>query len=81
MTPGEVEQAVKDVLETVLRRSVRSDENVLRAETSEWDSLRHVELVFAVESTLGIQFEADELPELDSSQALIQRALHHLAID
>ena len=80
MTPAEVEQAVKGVLETVLRRSVRSDENVLRAETSEWDSLRHVELVFAVESTLGIQFEADELPELDSSQALIQRALHHLAI-
>ena len=80
VTPAEVERAVKGVLETVLRRSVRSDENVLRAETSEWDSLCHVELVFTVESTPGIQFEADELPELDSSQALIQRALHHLAI-
>ena len=80
MTPAEVELAVKGALETVLRRSVRTDENVLRAETSEWDSLHHVEIVFAVESTLGIQFEADELPELDSSQALIQRALHHLAL-
>ena len=78
MTSAEVEETVNSALEAVLRRKLRRGDNLRRADTAEWDSLRHVELVFAIESSLGIQFGADELAELDSSQTLAVRALRHL---
>jgi acyl carrier protein len=74
VTRAAVESAIRGVLETVLRRAIAPGENVRRADESAWDSLKHVELIFGVEETLDIEFDADELGELDSYGKLVDSA-------
>jgi acyl carrier protein len=71
---AEVESAIRQVLETVLRRTIAPGEDVQREKESTWDSLKHVELIFSVEEALGIQFDAEELGELDSYSKLVDAA-------
>lgn len=40
---------------------------------AEWDSVRHLQLMMALEDEFGIQFEAEELASLRSFAALEQR--------
>jgi acyl carrier protein len=37
-----------------------------------WDSVRHLNLIMAVEERFGITFEADEIPELISVRAIAE---------
>lgn len=71
----DVAPQVHEVLEVVLARP-REDElrGLVRAETPDWDSLRHVELVLALEERFGIRFDASEVAELTST-AVITRAV------
>jgi acyl carrier protein len=71
---AEIEAAIRQALETVLGRMIAPGENVRRDRESSWDSLKHVELIFSVEDTLDIQFEAEELGALDSYGKLVDAA-------
>jgi acyl carrier protein len=71
---AEVESAIRQVLETVLRRTIAPGEDVQRQKESTWDSLKHVELIFSVEEALDIQFDAEELDRLDSYRKLVDAA-------
>lgn len=37
---------------------------------AEWDSLRHMNLIFAIEDGFGIRFDDDEIASLTSFQAM-----------
>jgi acyl carrier protein len=71
---AEVESAIRQVLETVLRRAIAPGEDVQREKEGAWDSLKHVELIFSVEEALDIQFDAEEMGELDSYVKLVDAA-------
>lgn len=43
----------------------------------QWDSLKHMQLIMALEDDLGIEFTDDMIPELLSFEA-IERAIHDL---
>ena len=36
-------------------------------DVKEWDSLRHIELIFALEETFGVEFSPDDIADLYSS--------------
>jgi acyl carrier protein len=36
----------------------------------EWDSLKHVQIVFALEDTFGLAFSLEELAELNDSETI-----------
>jgi acyl carrier protein len=40
-----------------------------------WDSLTHINLMLAIEGACGVQFEPDELMELRTVGAVVQRVL------
>ena len=63
---------VRNAMSTVLDRPIGPDENVARAEVPEWDSLRHVELMFSIEDACGVRFDEDELPVLGSLNAIVE---------
>jgi acyl carrier protein len=65
-------------METIFGRSFEPGENVRRDAVSGWDSLKHVELVFAIESALHVQFSAEEMGELDSLERLVSTAERYL---
>lgn len=55
------------VAATVLTRA--SSHETLAA----WDSLGHVQVILAVEGHFGVRFRSDELPQLNSVEALARR--------
>ena len=67
-----VESIVVDVFFTVLKRKV--DINDSRLTVSEWDSLKHIEIIFALEDELGIQFNEEEIAQLNDVTKIIKIA-------
>jgi acyl carrier protein len=77
----DIRKAVRETMQIVLKRDIAPHEELRRRDVSEWDSLAHVNLVFAIESELQIQFEADELGELDSLSKLVTAAERHVTAE
>jgi len=60
----EIEQVLLDVFSVFLSRKMES--SVVRTSESEWDSLKHLQILFAVEDKFGVQFIEEEIPRLNS---------------
>jgi len=76
MNEKEIENKILKVLTLVLK--IEADGKTSRQSHFEWDSLKHIEIIFAIEDELQIQFPEDQLSGLDSVQKLVQGviALH-----
>jgi acyl carrier protein len=62
-----------DIVATTLDLPPDAVTDGLSSETSEnWDSVRHLTLVLAVEDAFGITFDEAEIPELTSFAALLR---------
>ena len=72
-----LEEIVRDTLGIVLGRDIAAGDPVVREEQPDWDSLKHVELVFALEDALGIRFDVDEIGELISVASIAELAGRH----
>jgi acyl carrier protein len=77
MQRSAIEAKVVAVLSTILKQPV--DALTERAALAQWDSLKHIEIVFALEEELGIEFSEAELLELDSVKRIVDTALGHHA--
>jgi acyl carrier protein len=71
MTATEVETTVREVMGLLLEPAELHEGNITRAETPSWDSLKHVELVFAVEDACQVSLESSDLGELDSLDGIV----------
>lgn len=60
----DIDDRILEVLHTVLRCDVTAHSS--RATLLNWDSLKNIELMFALEDEFSIQFDEDELATLDS---------------
>ncbi len=78
MSREAVDRTVREVLATVLGRRIPPGQPVNRAQEGAWDSLAHVNILFSIESELGIQFGAEELEGLNSLDKLVDAAFAHL---
>jgi acyl carrier protein len=67
-----VESVVLDIFSTVLKRNVDIKDS--RITLSQWDSLKHIEIIFAIEDELNIQFEEEEIEQLDDIEKFIKIA-------
>ena len=72
MQRHEIEERVLDVLSAALKCPIGVHSQ--RADVPAWDSLKHIELVFAIEDELEVQFSEAELATLDSVQAIVDLA-------
>jgi len=67
-----VESVVLEIFSTVLKRKVDTGDS--RSTLSEWDSLKHIEIVFSIEDELNIQLNEEEISQLDSVKKIIEIA-------
>jgi acyl carrier protein len=74
MTSEGIAARICEVMSVVLGVPVRPGERFLRSEHATWDSLKHIELMFAVEEAIEIRFGEEEFATLDSLEALVARA-------
>lgn len=68
-----IETRVIAILSMILKVPV--DSIATREALAQWDSLKHIEIVFAIEDELGIQFSEAELAELDSVASIVDAAM------
>ena len=78
MQPDQVEEAVSSVFAAALNRRVLPGEDLARASEPTWDSLKHMEIMFAVEERCDVQFTQDELVSLDRLKAVVDGVKRHL---
>lgn len=66
-----IEKEVLAILAIILKRTFEAGAEVSRTNTPQWDSLKHVELMFAIEDRFSIQFTEEELVGLDSVSKIV----------
>jgi acyl carrier protein len=64
MNRTDVERDLLEVFSAVLGHPV--DTTLTRINEPGWDSLKHMQIIFAVEEKFGVQFTEEEIPGLDS---------------
>ena len=74
-----IQVRVEELLGLVLGRTIIKGKPVQRASEPGWDSIKHIELIFALEDAFGMLFGEEELAGLDSSYAIIAAVERHLA--
>jgi acyl carrier protein len=67
--PGQVHQRVVGVLALVLGIDP-APLTLAREGCPQWDSLAHVQIVFALEDAFGVSFSLEELSELTDSETI-----------
>ena len=72
------ETDVRQLLRTILRAAPQ-DAELRRADLDAWDSLKHMEIVFALEDRYGVRFDESEFVQLDTSSAITAALRRHLA--
>jgi acyl carrier protein len=68
-----IEQAVCEVIGVVLGLGRQVDPSFSREEQSAWDSLKHVEIIFALEDRFEVQFAEPDMQQMDSVSRITQR--------
>ena len=64
-------ERVRHILGLVLEMPEQQiDESLTAEDAGNWDSIRHLNLVMALEETFGVSFSSDELGTLTSYQAI-----------
>jgi acyl carrier protein len=79
VTRSEVETTVRDIFEVVLKRPIDASETLSREAAGDWDSVRHIELLFMLEEEFGITFDEDEMAELQSFGEIVDSVLARTA--
>lgn len=72
----QIRDEVLRLVEVVLGRPM-DGRTVTRESEPAWDSLKHVELLFALEDELQVRFDEDELASLTSTDAIAESVARH----
>jgi acyl carrier protein len=68
-----MDERLRHVLAVVLEMpEAQVDEQLTAEQTSNWDSMRHLNLIMALEDAFGVTFASEELGELTSYRAIAE---------
>lgn len=68
---NDIENKVISVISKVLKTDV--DKNTTRKDCSKWDSLKHIEVIFAIEDEFEIEFTEEEMSEMNSVSSFVRK--------
>lgn len=71
MNSREVEQTVLSTLNTILKQSFESPNDISVDNTDAWNSLKHIEIMFALEDEFNVEFSQEELSNLKSFSKIV----------
>lgn len=67
-----IEEKVKEILEVLLEHKI-VDTNISQETEELWDSLKHLEILVTIEEEFGIKFAEEDIPKLNSINAIIDK--------
>ncbi|MEJ2631352.1 MAG: acyl carrier protein [Acidihalobacter sp.] len=65
------EDRVRHVLSVILKIDLPEGQDLRREDEPKWDSLKHVEIVFALEDEFDVQFDEERMASLTSLGAIV----------
>ena len=81
MTQDEIRDRARAALARVLKVAPETITNTAsQVDLSDWDSVRHMNVVLALENDFDIQFDDEELAKLTSLPALVAAVERHVAV-
>jgi acyl carrier protein len=75
MDKRQITPVVCEAIAVVLGKPSPVSINFSRANSSEWDSLKHVEIMFALEDRFNVRFDEVDLEKLDSVEKIAARII------
>ena len=80
MTKDDIKTRVRKVLARALKTDPATiSDNATQMDLSEWDSVRHMNVILALENDFGVEFEDAELPTLTSVPLMVAAIEKHIA--
>ena len=80
MTKDDIKTRVRVVLAKALKTDPATiTDNATQMDLSEWGSVRHMNVILALENDFGIEFEDAELPTLTSLPLMVATIEKHIA--
>lgn len=79
MNRDQIEKIVTNVLATILQHRFEPGVEITRQNNANWDSLKHMEIVFALEDELNIELPEEMLADLDSANKIIEAVMERHA--
>ena len=80
MTKDDIKTRVRVVLAKALKTDPATiSDNATQMDLSEWDSVRHMNVILALENDFGIEFADAELPTLTSVPLMVATIEKHIA--
>jgi acyl carrier protein len=70
MAHEDLEREVRQLLLSILKLGESPAEDLQRDDIEQWDSLKHVEIVFALEDEYDVQFDESEFGAMNSVSAI-----------
>ena len=71
MNQASLQSDLSLILSSILGKTVNAETS--RASEPAWDSLKHMEIIFAVEGKWGVTFSEEEMASISSVADLLQR--------
>jgi len=68
-----VREGVCEVIGVVLALGPAVDPSFCREEQPAWDSLKHIEIIFALEDRFNVRFSEPDMQQMDSIAVITQR--------
>lgn len=61
-----MQEEILEIFSTLFNRPISPDEDFSMDTQSDWDSMKHIEVIMTLEEELGLSFEAADIPHLTS---------------
>ena len=74
MTTTGLGNLVRETLSLVLGMTIPDGVDIRREREPRWDSLKHIEVVFALENALNIRFSEEQIPDLRDVRSIVEIA-------
>ena len=71
----QIDEVLSEVLTIALGRPIAPGEEVAREDEPTWDSLKHLQILFAIEDAFGIHFSVEEMASAASVSDLKAKVL------
>lgn len=72
-----LEGRVRALMAPLLGIDPAGEGDVVREDVAQWDSLRHIELIFLIEEEFGVTLEEAQMAQLDSLSAAVRLLESH----
>ncbi|OPZ79359.1 MAG: hypothetical protein BWY78_00090 [Alphaproteobacteria bacterium ADurb.Bin438] len=68
-----METEIAEILSVLFNKKISPKDNISSKDEPDWDSFKHIEIIMVLEENLGIKFNRDEIPTLNSFKKIVKK--------